>query len=132
MKNIEEIITLWLSKIILKIVTPEILDHFRKIEKINEKLIENQLHLEFNKCYIYTYIYNYITLDSIYNFVFRKTVLDSLFWKDSLEKKPFIHFSETTFTMFLYENNMNRRIFCRVPVRILSSRSSWQFRKIRF
>lgn len=52
MNKLKDIISYWLSKIILKICNNEILTKFREIEKRNEKLIETRSHRLFNLCCI--------------------------------------------------------------------------------
>ena len=57
--KIRNFVIVWLSRIILNLVSPENKALFRKLENLEKKKICTRLHCEFNQIYIYIY-----TIDS--------------------------------------------------------------------
>ena len=53
--KIRNFVIVWLSRIILNLVSPENKALFRKLENLEKKKIGTQLHCEFNQIYIYIY-----------------------------------------------------------------------------
>ena len=51
----KKIITLWLSKIVLKCAANNVKISFRKLEATQKKLVSLEEHREFNQQYIYIY-----------------------------------------------------------------------------
>ena len=65
--KIRNIVILWLSRIVLNLISPENKSLFRKLENLEKKKINTQLHREFNQICLkenllpkYTNIYIYI------------------------------------------------------------------------
>ena len=70
--KIRNIVIIWLSRIVLNLISPENKSLFRKLENFEKKKISTQLHRECNQiclkenllskytniCYIYIYTYN--------------------------------------------------------------------------
>ena len=50
--NIRNIVIIWLSRIVLNLVSPENKTLFRKLENVEKIKIGTQLHSEFNQIYI--------------------------------------------------------------------------------
>ena len=58
----KDVIILWMSKIILKINSNNVIQKYREIEKLNDKLIELKSNQRFNETCLNIYIYIYITI----------------------------------------------------------------------
>ena len=54
--KIRNIVIIWLSRIVLNLISPENKSLFRKLENLEKKKINTQLHREFNQIYIYIHI----------------------------------------------------------------------------
>ena len=55
--KIRNIVIIWLSRIVLNLISPENKSLFRKLENFEKKKISTQLHREFNQIYIYIILY---------------------------------------------------------------------------
>ena len=57
--KIRNIVILWLSRIVLNLISPENKSLFRKLENLEKKKINTQLHREFNQIYIISILLYY-------------------------------------------------------------------------
>ena len=69
--NIPEPLSHWYSYVVWKFLDDSPKAKFRSLEKVEKKIIETRLHLEFNQIYINIYIYiNICQLIDTYTYIY--------------------------------------------------------------
>ena len=102
-------LTFWTSKIILKVLPPEILDIFRKLERTSKKLLTAKSHRSFNEtCFNNDLLPNYSIL---YIYIIMQHILPAVYAEKHLLHAIFkVHYGLQLMSSF--QHGLNATIQC--------------------